>query len=108
MGAFLEQEKTRQAEFKVRSQYFSLAARAPGVYRKAARPFVLPRDLARENLFPGIREPAPQFFAKHKIKWHDGQAGGPSNHLCDSQVCCVNFLFPFATQPEALADLLGP
>ena len=108
MGSFLEREKTRQAEFKRRSPYFSPAARAPGVYRKALRPFVLPRDLARENLFPGIREAAPRFFAQHKIKWHDGQAGNPSNHLCDSQVCCVNFLFPYAKEPNALADLLDP
>jgi hypothetical protein len=28
--------------------------------------------------------------------------------MCDSQVCCVNFLFPFADQPEALAQLLRP
>lgn len=28
--------------------------------------------------------------------------------MCDSQVCCANFLFPFADQPEALAALLKP
>jgi hypothetical protein len=22
--------------------------------------------------------------------------------MCDSQVCCINFLFPFADQPDAL------
>ncbi len=46
--------------------------------------------------------------AKFEIKWHDGQNGKCSNHMCDSQVCCVNFLFPFADQPEALAHLLRP
>ena len=39
---------------------------------------------------------------------HDGQDGKPSNHMCDSQVCCANFLFPFADKPEALAALLKP
>jgi hypothetical protein len=43
-----------------------------------------------------------------EIKWHDGQGRKPSNHLCDSQVCCVNFLFPFADKPEALVELLRP
>ena len=47
------------------------------------------------------------YFARNQVKWHDGQGGNPSNHLCDSQVCCVNFLFPFYNQPEALAALLG-
>jgi hypothetical protein len=108
MGSFLEQEKLRQTAFKMRSLYISEDARAPGIYRGKARPFVLPREAASQNLFPGIREAAPSFFDQHKIKWHDGQKGDPSNHLCDSQVCCVNFLFPFAKQPEALADLLRP
>ena len=27
--------------------------------------------------------------------------------MCDSQVCCVNFLYPFADKPEALAALLA-
>jgi hypothetical protein len=42
------------------------------------------------------------------IKWHDGINGKPSNHLCDSMVCGVNFLFPFYDQPEALAELFRP
>jgi hypothetical protein len=28
--------------------------------------------------------------------------------LCDSQVCCANFLFPFADKPTDLANLLRP
>ncbi len=48
------------------------------------------------------------YFRQQNIKWHDGQGGNPSNHLCDSQVCCVNFLYPFAAQPGALAHLLRP
>ncbi|MEA4931471.1 MAG: hypothetical protein VB026_07820 [Anaerolineaceae bacterium] len=48
------------------------------------------------------------FFANHNIAWHQGQGGKPSNHLCSSQVACVNFLFPFAEKPEELANLLKP
>ena len=51
---------------------------------------------------------APEWFRTHDIKWHDGQDGKPSNHMCDSQVCRVNFLFPFADRSEPLASLLRP
>jgi hypothetical protein len=108
MSDFLESEKRQQARFKSDSPYFSDTARADGVYRGEPRPFCLPLDHAEENLFPEIRQTAPAHFAAHNIKWHDGQNGKPSNHLCDSQVCCVNFLFPFADQPRALVAVLRP
>ena len=108
MGGFLESEKKIQAEFKVNSSYFSEPARAEGVYKHKPRAFCLPVDLAEQNLVPEIRQSALAHFARHRIKWHDGQDGKPSNHLCDSQVCCVNFLFPFADKPTALAEVLRP
>jgi hypothetical protein len=108
MSDFLESEKPRQAQLKNNPSYFSIAARADGIYKSKPRPFCLPLDRAEENLFPEIRQAAPAYFAAHRIKWHDGQNGKPSNHLCDSQVCCVNFLFPFANQPRALAEVLRP
>lgn len=109
MGKFLEIERQRLVEFKKHTPYLSDAARIEGVYKKGkSHPICLPRDLAEENLFPGIRAAAPAYFAKFEIKWHDGQAGKPSNHLCDSKVCCVNFLFPFYDQMAALAALLRP
>jgi len=108
MGAFLQTEKIHQANFKSTSPYITDAARADGVYKSAAYPFCLPREHAAENLYAGIREPILAYFARERIKWHDGQDGLPSNHLCDSQVCCANFLFPFFDQPEALAALLRP
>jgi len=108
MGGFLESEKKIQAEFKVNSSYFSEPARADGVYKHKPRAFCLPVDLAEQNLVPEIRQSALAHFARHRIKWHDGQNGKSSNHLCDSQVCCVNFLFPFADKPTALAEVLRP
>jgi hypothetical protein len=108
MGGFLETEKPKQVQFKSASRYFSDPARSAGLYKGQPRPFCLPLETAGQNLFPPIRESAPAFFAAHKIKWHDGQDGLPSNHLCSSQVCCVNFLFPFAEQPGALARVLLP
>lgn len=108
MGEFLESEKLHQAGFKASSPYFSIAARANGVYKGKSRPFCLPREYAEENLLPEIRQAALAYFASQGIKWHDGQNGKPSNHLCDSQVCCVNFLFAFSDKPDALAKLLRP
>jgi hypothetical protein len=108
MGEFLRIEKLRQAKFKASSAWFSDAARTDGVYKGEVRTFCLPLEQAEENLFPGIRESAPAYFSVQGIKWHDGQDNKPSNHLCDSQVCCVNFLFPLASQPVALTELLRP
>jgi hypothetical protein len=106
MGRFLEQEKIRLANFKRESRYFSDAAQANGVYKKKERPFCLPEECSEENLFAEIRRPCLEYFTAKEIKWHDALSRRPSNHLCDSQVCCVNFLFPFANEPEALAALL--
>lgn len=108
MGNFLESEKPKQAYFKTTSPYFSDSARLDGVYKGKPRPFCLPLEFSEQNLFPEIRKTAPSHFEKHQIKWHDGQNGKPSNHLCDSQVCCANFLFPFADMPDALAKVLRP
>ncbi len=108
MGKFLESEKIHQIEFKANSPYFSEKARLNGVYRNNKWPFCLPLDCAEENLFPQIRKNALDYFTTYGIKWHDGQNGKPSNHLCDSQVCCVNFLFPFTKKPYILSEILKP
>jgi hypothetical protein len=106
MGQFLETEKPYQSHFKATSHHFSDCARQPGIYKKFPRSFCLPAELSAENLLPDIRQSAIAFFHNHDIKWHDAQDGKPSNHMCDSQVCCVNFLFPFADKADALAALL--
>lgn len=107
-GKFLTSEYGPQSEFKRLSPYFSDAARLPGDYRKASRSFCLPVANAEENLYVVIRQAAIAYFAEKQISWHDGTGGKPSNHLCSSQVACVNFLFPFMAQPDALAQFLRP
>jgi len=99
-----------QALFKHQEGFFSALACADGEYYHRNRPFCLPQEHAEENLFVGIRDAALPYFADHRIKWHQGSEKGvkPNNHLCSSQVCCVNFLFPFVDQPNALAALLRP
>ena len=106
MGGFLTSEKPIQAQFKVNSQYFSDPARSEGIYKGKPYSFCLPIEYSEQNLFPEIRKSAPAFFAEHHIQWHDGQNGKPSNHLCGSLVCCVNFLFPFSDKPNSFSP--GP
>ncbi len=108
MDTFLKLEKRRQVDFKAASPYFSSAARVDGTYRGRTRPFCLPQERAEENLFAGIRQPILAYFAAEEIKWHGGEERRPSNHLCSSQICCANFLFPFANYPQALAGLVRP
>jgi len=108
MGKFLEKEKLRQIEAKANLPYFSKLAQVDGLYKGKTRPFCLPLDYAEENLFHEIRQTAPAYFNAYDIKWHDGKNGKPSNHLCDSQICCVNFLFPLAYKPRILAKVLHP
>ncbi|MBX9664426.1 hypothetical protein [Novosphingobium sp.] len=51
------------------------------------------------NLSPAVREAADRLFgADPAIQWHQH-----ANHGLSSQVCCVNFLLPFADKPELLA-----
>lgn len=108
MGNFLESEKLNQIQFKDRSPTISETARVEGLFKEKPRPFCLPPEFAQENLYPPIRQQAMSFFATHNISWHQGQSGKPSNHLCDSQVACINFFFPFADKPGELANLLKP
>jgi hypothetical protein len=102
MGKFLNAEKKRQSVFKIGAAYFSEPAQIDGTYRSRSYSFMLPTTCADENLFAPIRQPALAYFAQHGIHWH------MLDHLCSSQVCCINFLFPFMDQPDALADLLRP
>lgn len=105
MGKFLLSEKPKQTHFKISSPHFSDTARLEGIYNGKPRSFCLPVEFAEQNLVPEIRESALSHFAQHGIKWHNGRNGKPSNHLCSSQVCCVNFLFPFADKPNELSQV---
>lgn len=102
MGKFLQAERKRQAAFKQTPSFFTDKARSDGLHRGHSYPFMLPEECAQENLFVGIRSEAQNYFSQNGIHWH------MLNHLCSSQVCCVNFLYPFMDQPHALAELLRP
>jgi hypothetical protein len=103
---FLETEKSRYERVKPTADWLSEAARANGEYRGRARAFCIPEEHAAENLFVGTRERVIEYFAHNQIKWHDGTAAGPSNHLCSSMVCGVNFLSPLMDNAEAATTFL--
>src|SRR5680860_491411 len=107
MPSFKEREKARY-EATRSALLFPRSGMKWGDYKQKPRPFCLPLEHADENLFDDVRSLALTHFRKYGIKWHDGKDKKPSNHLCDSQVCCANFLFPFAEEPTFLGDLLGP
>ncbi len=66
----------------------------------------LPVEYAALNLLPEARA-ALGWFAEADVRWHDGVNGGPSNHLLDSQVQCVNALAPMASSPQLLLAAFG-
>lgn len=84
-------------------------ARKPGVYEKHRRayPFCLPVEFASHNLLPEVRDGALDLFKELDIPWHDSVAGGPSNHLRDSQVQCVNALFAMVADAERIKLAFG-
>lgn len=101
---FGDREKRRLGPLKRR--LFSERACRSGMYRGRRREFCLHEDFGAENLEAGIRDAALAYFEDREIPWHDGKGNGPSNHLCCSQSCCVNFWFPFVKAPDQLGAVL--
>ena len=119
MGRFLNSQKKAQAGWRSCSKWLTPRARAGvGYYSKRPRKqydFCLPLECAPENLFPDIADKAIRYFrsppgifgGNRSISWHDGRNHLPSTHLCDSQVCCVNFLFALMDSEAGASDLLS-
>ena len=101
---FRDREKNRLAPLK--TDLFTEKACEWGSYRTRRYEFCLSDDRAKENLHGSIRDEALCYFKERGIKWHGGTNGVPSNHLCCSQSCCVNFWMPFMHAPEQLALVL--
>ena len=95
--------------WKQRTRTLPDDARKPGVYEKHRRPypFCLPVEFASHNLLPEVRDGAIDLFKELDIPWHDSVAGGPSNHLRDSQVQCVNALFAMVADAERIRLAFG-
>jgi hypothetical protein len=116
-ATYRDREKLAQAEVKA-DLFTPDAAGTDGLYGEPdddrRYPWCLREDRSEENLHESIREEALAYFGLRSIPWHDGLTDDPSgkgrakpsNHLCCSQSQCVNVLFPFRRDPDALARLL--
>lgn len=95
--------------WKQRSLTLPDDARVPGVYERHQRayPVCLPIEYTSHNLLPEVRDGAIELFVELDIPWHDSVGGGPSNHLRDSQVQCVNALFQMVSDPERIKLAFG-
>ncbi len=101
---YLSSEKHRQAEWKLSTKYLSRPARKAGLYRNKLYPWALPVAHAAENLQKSIRQEAIDYFRRNRISWHmAAQIDDPTNHLCSSQVMCINSMFPFIHAPRSYA-----
>lgn len=105
MPSFRDREKQRQRTLK--AALFSTAACRPGHYRGHEYDFCLADECAAENLHPALRADALRYFRDARIQWHGGVDGRPSTHLCDSQIACVNTLWPLTRDPALLAAVFG-
>ena len=107
MATFRDREKERYKELK--RQLFSNEAQDVGNYRGRSRFFCLADEYSYENLFLGIRDSAITYFLIRGIPWHDGfkRRHLPSNHLCCSQSCCINFLFPLVKRPDIIKTIFS-
>jgi len=106
---FLAAQKKMQTAWKLQTKTLPRLAKAPGLYCSRMFPFCLPLEFAAHNLFHEIRDDALATFDRLGIVWHGAALPGlPSNHLCSSQIACVNALYPFIRRPYALAALLLP
>lgn len=108
--SFRETEKKRYRELKQKkrkSPLFNPRAKSDGFYRGKPRSFCLADDYSSENLYEDIRDSAIEYFRARNITWHDGLDKGrrPSNHLCCSQSCCVNFLYPMVSHPALVKSI---
>lgn len=111
--SYSDEEKLRAMAWKHTTKTLHESAKVPAPYVKDGlaglrrHDFCLPPEHAALSLLPEVREPALALFAELGIPWHAGIAGGPSNHLLDSQVQCVNALGQMVTDPARLERALG-
>jgi len=107
MSTFRDREKEKYTNPEFKKALFSKDACARGTYKGHEYDFCLADAHSAENLHQSLRDEAIEYFSSRNIQWHDGKDSRmlPSNHLCCSQSCCVNFLFPMQSNHKLLANV---
>ncbi len=95
MIQFIPGERVAQSSYFAKTLPAGIAGYGGSAYR------LLPQNKAL-NLAPSIRADAIAYFNEYGIAWHQH-----ANHALSSQVSCLNFLMPLATQPRLLARVIG-
>ena len=110
---FERSSKRRQQLFRDASLTISDQGRSPTDGKGVRNPHLLALGHEIENLFPGIRGEAVDFFGQRDIKWwknsrsgDDMASDGPTRNMASSQVACLNFLMPLAGIPGALSSVV--
>lgn len=107
MPTLRDREKDKYSDPKFKKALFSQDAQVKGTYKGHEYEFCLADGHSAENLHQSIRNEAIDYFSSRNIQWHDGKNSRmlPSNHLCCSQSCCVNFLFAMVSNDKLLANV---
>lgn len=107
------QRSFARAEYRRQSIFRSRAVPKEGWADE--RPFLLRPGYEEENLIPAIRGTggATERFADRRIAWWRSDTWDdmtvwsvPTRNMLSSQVSCVNFLLPLASNPETLTRML--
>lgn len=108
-SSYASVQNRQSVAWKQRTPTIPEDARRPGHYRGTLGPYpvCLPAEFASYNLLPEVRDGAIDLFRDLDIPWHDGVDTGPSNHLRDSQVHCVNALFQMVLEPVRIKAAFG-
>lgn len=107
ISTFRDREKDKYSNPTFKRALFSEDAQAKGTYKGHEYEFCLADGHSAENLHQSFRDDAIGYFSSRDIQWHDGKDSRmlPSNHLCCSQSCCVNFLFPMSSNAKLLRNV---
>lgn len=102
---FKKKQYEHQLEILVKHPDWFCNDKGNGVFGKHRYPFVLQDGL--NNLYKDLRSDdvadpmnVRQYFKKNGISWWNGEV--PTNHLCSSQIACLNHLFPLRYEKEAV------
>jgi len=101
LNSFEQQETRRQVRFK-RVHWPGLPDGEWSGRAGYAYPHILPAGYDTENLYPATRKAALKYLRDNDVVIHREAA-----NLRSSQVCCLNFLFPFCIDIENAARALG-
>ncbi|MFC1783584.1 hypothetical protein ACFL02_08365, partial [Planctomycetota bacterium] len=93
------------AQYQVEWRSKNIANQKWGEQNRVKRPWILPKEIWEEGLWPGIRSssdhPLAAYLEKYDVEKHDGV-----HNLKSSWVLCANLYFPFQRDKELLVGFL--